>query len=67
MTEVALLVGEQEAPDIYKLSEEVDLEVGPFTVSTRLTLQASAGVLLLQRGCTRHIVGCGMPYVIKGC
>ena len=39
MTEVALLVGEQEAPDIYKLTEEVDLEVGPFTVSTWLTLQ----------------------------
>lgn len=39
MAEVALLVGEQEAPDIYKLSEEVDVEVGPFTVSTRLALQ----------------------------
>ena len=42
MTEVALLVGEQEAPDIYKLNEEVDLEVGPFTVSTRLTLHIFA-------------------------
>lgn len=32
MAEVALMVSEEEAPDIYKLSEEDAVEVGPFTV-----------------------------------
>ena len=44
MAEVALLVGEQEAPDIYKLSEEADVEVGPFTVSMPRLWQASVKV-----------------------
>ena len=39
MAEVAMLVGEQEAPDIYKLTEEMDVDVGPFTVSTPHLLQ----------------------------
>ena len=43
MAEVALLVSEQEAPDIYKLTEEVDVEIGPFTVSTSLFCKPTCG------------------------
>ena len=32
MAEVALIVSEEEAPEVYKLSEEDSVEIGPFTV-----------------------------------
>lgn len=38
MAEVALLVGEEEAPEVYKLTEEDSVEVGPFAVRLGCTL-----------------------------
>lgn len=35
LAELPLYVREQDAPDLYKMSEEDGVEVGPFTVSCR--------------------------------
>lgn len=50
MAEVALLVSEEEAPDIYKLSEEDAVEVGPFTVRSIEPLMPADSTIYAQDG-----------------
>ncbi len=51
MAEVALVVSEEEAPDVYKLSEEDSVEIGPFTVRLSALAQAQAPDILSNTQC----------------
>jgi len=51
MAEVALVVSEEEAPDVYKLSEEDSVEIGPFTVRLPALAQAQAPDTLSNTQC----------------